>query len=232
MGEGMRIVVAEDAALIRAGIIEVLACAGHEVVKAVGDADALESCVAALGEAEVLPDIVMSDVRMPPGNADDGLRAAIRIRNRYPGLPVVLLSAYIGGPYLRRLVHDEAAHGGIGYLMKERVSHVREFLQSLDVVAAGGVVVDPEVLRSAFQREREDLPGGRLSAREREVLELMSQGLSNAQISAHLTLSSQAVSKHIASVFQKMGLPPGEENRRVRAVLRWIQTRSADTPTY
>lgn len=224
----MRIVVAEDAALIRAGLIEVLAAAGHEVVEAVGDADALESCVAALGDAGVLPDLVMSDVRMPPGNADDGLRAAIRLRHRHPGLPVLLLSAYIGGPYLRRLVRDEAAQGGIGYLMKERVSHVREFLQSLDVVATGGVVVDPEVVRSAFQRER-DLPGGRLSAREREVLDLMSQGLSNAQISARLTLSSQAVSKHIANVFQKMNLPPGEENRRVRAVLRWIQAQSVDS---
>ena len=124
----MRIVVAEDAALIRAGLIEVLTSAGHEVVGAVGDTEALESRVAALHEAGADPDLVMSDVRMPPGNADDGLRAAIRLRRRHPGLPVLLLSAYIGGRYLRQLVQDEAAHGGIGYLMKERVSHVREFL--------------------------------------------------------------------------------------------------------
>ncbi|MGP5080032.1 response regulator transcription factor [Brachybacterium alimentarium] len=227
----MRIVVAEDAALIRAGLIEVLTSAGHEVVGAVGDAEALESRVAALHEAGVDPDLVMSDVRMPPGNADDGLRAAIRLRRRHPGLPVLLLSAYIGGRYLRQLVQDEAAHGGIGYLMKERVSHVREFLQSLDVIGMGGVVIDPDVLHSAFQRDRGDLPGGRLSKREREVLELMSQGLSNAQISERLVLSPQAVSKHIASTFQKMDLPPSEENRRVRAVLRWIRARPDGMPS-
>lgn len=226
----MRIVVAEDAALIRAGLIEVLGTAGHEVVDTASDADALESSIAALADAQSLPDIVVSDVRMPPRNADDGLQAAIRLRHRCPGLPIVLLSAYVGGPYVRRLVQDEAAQGGIGYLMKERVSHVREFLQSLDVVAAGGVVIDPDVLRSAFQREREDLPGGRLTGREREVLELMSQGLSNAQISARLVVSSQAVSKHIASIFQKMDLPPSEENRRVRAVLAWIREFPEGTP--
>lgn len=219
----LKIVLAEDAALIRAGLVEVLVSAGHDVVATAKDADELTALVEQMASAERLPDLVVSDVRMPPGNADDGLRAAMRLRQQHPGLPVVLLSAYIGGAYLRELVRDEASCGGIGYLLKERVGHVRDFLQSLDVVAGGGVVIDPEVLRAAFQRERQDLPGGRLTQRESEVLDLMSQGLSNAQISTRLMLSPQAVSKHIAAVFQKMGMAPDEENRRVRAVLRWIR---------
>lgn len=223
MTGSLRIVLAEDAALIRAGLVEVLVSAGHDVVATAKDADELTLLVERMADTNVLPDLVVSDVRMPPGNADDGLRAVMRLRQQLPGLPVVLLSAYIGGAYLRELVRDEASLGGIGYLLKERVGHVRDFLQSLDVVAGGGVVIDPEVLRSAFQRERQDLPGGRLTERECEVLELMSQGLSNTQISARLMLSSQAVSKHIAAVFQKMGMAPDEENRRVRAVLRWVR---------
>lgn len=220
----MKIVIAEDAALIRAGLVEILTSAGHTVVDEVADADALKHSITARGEAKILPDLVVSDVRMPPRNADDGLEAAIRLRRAYPDLPIVLLSAYIGGPYMRRLVQDEASLGGIGYLMKERVSHVREFLQTLDVVVAGGVVIDPEILRSVIHRERNDFPGGLLTERERQVIEFMSQGLSNAQISDRLNLSAQGTSKHIASIFQKMGFLAGEENRRVRAILLWLRT--------
>ena len=163
----MRIVIAEDAALIRAGLSEILTSAGHEVTGEVCDATELENVLRELAETSSLPDLVVSDVRMPPRNADDGLEAAVRLREKHPDLPIVLLSAYIGGPYLRRLVQNEASQGGIGYLLKERVSHVREFLQSLDVVASGGFVID---------------------------------------------------------IFQKMGLHADEDNRRVRAILRWLRT--------
>ena len=224
----MRLVLAEDAALIRAGLAEILDSAGHEVVASVADADELEHCVAELSSEGALPDLVVSDVRMPPGRADDGLRAAVRLRGDHPGLPIVMLSAYIGGAYLRELVHGEASHGGIGYLLKERVGHVRDFLGALEVVSTGGVVIDPEVLRSAFRRDRGDLPGGRLTPREIEVLDLMAEGLSNSQISERLVLSPQAVSKHISSVFQKMGMLPSDDNRRVRAVLRWLRESSEE----
>ncbi|MGC2941872.1 MULTISPECIES: response regulator transcription factor [unclassified Brevibacterium] len=220
----MRIVIAEDAALIRAGLSEILTSAGHEVTGEVCDATELENVLRELAETSSLPDLVVSDVRMPPRNADDGLEAAVRLREKHPDLPIVLLSAYIGGPYLRRLVQNEASQGGIGYLLKERVSHVREFLQSLDVVASGGFVIDPEVLHAAMHNERDEYPGGHLTEKERQVIEFMSRGLSNTQISDQLSISAQGTSKHIASIFQKMGLHADEDNRRVRAILRWLRT--------
>lgn len=171
---------------------------------------------------------------MPPTGTDDGLRAAVDLRAAHPGLPVVVLSAYVVGPYLRDLLGSAAAPdgsaGAVGYLLKERVGRVEDFLRSLDVVAAGGVVVDPEVLarlmgapaRTPAQADAERV--ARLTDREREVLALMAEGLSNAQIAGRLVLSDGAVAKHVANILAKLDLPPGEVNRRVRAVLTWLRT--------
>lgn len=218
----MRIFLAEDAALIRAGLTEVLASAGHEIVGTAADADALRTLVAAAARDGALPELLVTDVRMPPDNTDDGLRAAVDLRRAHPGLPVLVLSAYVSGPYVRRLLDDTGSGAGLGYLLKERVGHVADFLRSLDVVAGGGVVVDPEVVAHVV-RDRGDGPLSQLTPREREVLALMVQGDSNTQIGERLVLSSAAVSKHVANVFLKLGLPPGEENRRVRAVLAWLR---------
>lgn len=219
----MKIVLAEDSALIRAGIREVLALAGHEVIAEVADADELRRRVGELDSSGSRPDLVVTDVRMPPDGTDDGLRAAIALRAQLPGLPMMVLSAYVSGPYVQALLADTDG-GGLGYLLKDRVGKVSDFLAYLEVVASGGVAIDPEVVAHAVALN----PTGalsRLTAREREVLELMAQGLSNSQIEARLHLSRAAVSKHVAAIFLKLDLPPGEDNRRVRAVLAWLHCR-------
>ncbi|GAB3624790.1 response regulator transcription factor [Mariniluteicoccus endophyticus] len=218
----MRIFLTEDAALIRAGLQELLESAGHEVGGVATDAVELVTGVEEAARAGALPDIVVTDVRMPPNNSDDGLRAAVRLRERHPGLPVLVLSAYVSGPYARTLL-DDSASGGVGYLLKERVGHVADFLSSLEVVAGGGVVVDPEVVAHLTAPRSDDGPLARLTPREREVLQLMAAGLSNSQIGEKLFLSQAAVGKHVANVFAKLDLPPSEENRRVRAVLLWLR---------
>ena len=330
----MRIVLADDAALLREGLAGLMTAAGHEVVAQACDAPELVETVTALGGSGELPDVVVTDVRMPPTRTDDGLRAALDLRSRFPGLPVVVLSAYIAGAYVRDLLADDA--GGVGYLLKERVGRVADFMRSLEVVRSGGVVVDPEVVSrllgplrprhnggpgaegveadaggvvtdagepgagtsgagaglggpeaggrgargprgSGGLRGAGDTagtggaagagPGGgagggarasagggtrarrlgprpaghppqgavdqeaaaasvltkRLTARERQVLALMAEGASNPQVAARLYVSEGAVAKHVASIFLKLDLPPGEENRRVRAVLTWLR---------
>ena len=342
----MRIVLADDAALLREGLAGLMTAAGHEVVAQACDAPELVETVTALGGSGELPDVVVTDVRMPPTRTDDGLRAALDLRSRFPGLPVVVLSAYIAGAYVRDLLADDA--GGVGYLLKERVGRVADFMRSLEVVRSGGVVVDPEVVSRLLGplRPRHDggpgaegvgadaggvgagtsgagaglggpeaggrgargprgsgglrgagdtagtggaagagpgggagggarasagggtrarrlgsrpaspspqgavpaahtsasLPAGhppqgvvdreaaaasvltkRLTARERQVLALMAEGASNPQVAARLYVSEGAVAKHVASIFLKLDLPPGEENRRVRAVLTWLR---------
>lgn len=224
----MRIFLAEDAALIRAGLQEVLASAGHEVCGVATDATELVAGVADAARRDQLPDIVVTDVRMPPTGTDDGLRAAMRLRESHPGLPVLVLSAYVSGPYARTLLADTPA-GGLGYLLKERVGHVADFLSSLEVVAGGGVVVDPEVVAHLTADASARGPLNRLTPREAEVLQLMAEGLSNAQICERLFLSGAAVSKHVANVFGKLDLPPGEDNRRVRAVLLWLRHAGDDS---
>ena len=293
----MRILLADDAALLREGLAGLLTTAGHEVVAQVADADALRTEVGRLAAAGELPDVVVTDVRMPPTGTDDGLRAAIDLRRTYPGLPVVVLSAYVAGPYVQDLLEEtesptsptelgapSASSGGaVGYLLKERVGRVADFLHSLDIVVGGGVVIDPEVVSHLMKAARaagsaQDAtssgagegvvtmtgsvpgtapapsepqepvmagaaspstpsdgiataaPGGagldRLTRREQEVLELMAQGLSNAQIAERLVVSDGAVAKHVANIFRGLDLQPGEENRRVRAVLAWLHTRA------
>ena len=287
----MRILLADDAALLREGLAGLLAAAGHEVVAQVADADALRTEVARLAAAGELPDVVVTDVRMPPTRTDDGLRAAVDLRTAHPGLPVVVLSAYVAGPYLGELI--EGVDGAVGYLLKERVGRVSDFMRSLDVVVSGGIVIDPEVMAHLMASAAGavgagatrpdapralaapgtagapdgtgtagapdgavgvgesiapgawDTPGAtgavgrgpaasapadppnrgleRLTPREAEVLTLMAEGLSNGRIAQRLVISDGAVAKHVANIFLKLDLPPGEENRRVRAVLVWVR---------
>ena len=272
----MRILLADDAALLREGLAGLLAAAGHEVVAQVADADALRTEVARLAAAGELPDVVVTDVRMPPTRTDDGLRAAVDLRAAHPGLPVVVLSAYVAGPYLGELI--EGVDGAVGYLLKERVGRVSDFMHSLDVVVSGGIVIDPEVMAhlmasaagavgagatgpdapralaasgvsgapdGAVGAGESIAPGAmgavgrgpaagapadppnrgleRLTPREAEVLTLMAEGLSNGRIAQRLVISDGAVAKHVANIFLKLDLPPGEENRRVRAVLAWVR---------
>ncbi|MFE6777242.1 response regulator [Streptomyces sp. NPDC057702] len=212
----LRVIVAEDAVLLREGLVGLLQRFGHDTLAAVGDADAL---VAAVHRDR--PDLVVTDVRMPPGNGDDGLQTAVALRERYPGLPVLVLSQYVERSYAVRLLDS---HGGaaVGYLLKERVGAVADFMAALERVAAGGTVVDPEVVHQLL-RTRHD-PLERLSAREREVLSLMAEGLTNANLAARLFISDAAVNKHIGNIFQKLDLPVDTDgHRRVLAVLAFLR---------
>jgi DNA-binding NarL/FixJ family response regulator len=208
----LRIVVADDSALLREGIASLLEDAGHEVVGRSGNADDLLVQVRSLG-----PDIAIVDVRMPPGNADDGLVAAVAIRSSHPDVSVLVLSQHLEPAYMLELVGDDAS--GVGYLLKERVRDVGEFIDSVERVASGGTAFDPEVVKS--------LVGGRrrsaleeLTERERSVLALVAEGRSNRAIAKQLYLSSRAVERHVQAIFQKLGLPDSEDdNRRVLAVL-------------
>nr|WP_206422806.1 response regulator transcription factor [Nocardioides pantholopis] len=212
----MSVVLAEDAALLREGLVGILERAGHEVVAAVSDAEALLAYV-----ARELPDVVVTDIRMPPTHTDEGLRAAARIRAEHPGIAVMVLSAYVAEAYVPELL-DSAPHGGVGYLLKDRVGHVREFLESLDRVAAGETVVDPQVVRQLLGRRRDDGPLARLTEREREVLALMAEGRTNGSIAQELVVSEAAVRKHVGNIFIKLRLDAGSD-RRVSAVLAYLR---------
>ncbi len=218
----MKVIVADDSALLREGIAGLLERQGHEVIGQAASATELIAVVDSSPGVEV----VITDVRMPPTMTDDGLRAALEIRTRHPEIAILVVSQYIAPEYAHQLfgagsdgVSPEGA-GGLGYLLKDRISRVADFLRSLAVVAAGGVVVDPDVAARLMHRTPSRLAG--LSPRELEVLELMARGLSNAQIGEELFLSPGAVSKHVANVFAKLDLGPGEDNRRVRAVLAFL----------
>ncbi|MFD8825709.1 response regulator [Streptomyces sp. NPDC059605] len=212
----LRVVLAEDSVLLRDGLTGLLGRFGHQVVAAVGDAEAL---VAA--EAEHTPDIVVTDVRMPPGFQDEGLHAAIRLRTRRPALPVLVLSQYVQRTYAADLL-DSGDGSGVGYLLKDRVGQVEEFVDALHEVADGGTVVDPEVVRQLLRRRRDPLE--RLTPREREVLALVAQGRSNGAIARELVVSEAAVGKHIGNILAKLDLPPADEtHRRVLAVLTYLR---------
>lgn len=213
----MNIILAEDSGLIRAGMKEVLALAGHNTIAEASDADQLRDLVT----RGTIPDLVITDVRMPPDNTDDGLRAAVALRRGHPQLPIMVVSAYVSGPYVHTLLADTDG-GAVGYLLKDRISRIEDFLAAIEVVASGGVVIDPDVVSHAFSANLGG-PLQRLTPREHEVLELMGQGLSNGQIEARLFLSKAAVAKHVSSIFLKLDLPPERENRRVRAVLAWLE---------
>jgi DNA-binding NarL/FixJ family response regulator len=213
----LRIVVADDAVLLREGLLRLLAEDGHEVVAAVGDGLALVEAV--VGHR---PDVSVVDVRMPPTHTDEGLRAAITARSKVPGAPVLVLSQYVEPSYARDLLADGA--GAVGYLLKDRVARVEEFLDALERVARGGTVLDPQVVAQLLAGQRRDSALAALTPRERELLALMAEGHSNTAIAQRLVLSASAVEKHIGNVFAKLGLPPDDsQHRRVLAVLAYLQ---------
>ena len=215
----MRIIIADDAALIREGLVRLVADMGHEVVASVASAPELVAAVA----AEV-PDVVVTDIRMPPRHQDDGLRAALALRLSHPGLPVLLLSQHAERAYAEELLADGA--GGVGYLLKDRVGDLGTFARALETVAAGGTILDPEIAQQLVRQRRADGPLERLTAREREVLPLMAEGRTNAAIGSALVLSDGAIEKHIASIFAKLDLPADMDgHRRVLAVLTWLRAR-------
>ncbi len=213
----MRIVIAEDSVLLREGITRLLAEYDHEVVDALGDASGLVASVQMHA-----PDLVIVDVRMPPTHTDEGLRAAVELRAARPGTPVLVLSQYVEERYASELIAGGTA--GVGYLLKERVADVRDFVEAAQRVASGGTALDPEVVSQLLVRSRRREPLDALTPREREVLGLMAQGRSNAAIATALTVSDGAVEKHISSIFAKLDLPPSEsEHRRVLAVLAYLR---------
>jgi DNA-binding NarL/FixJ family response regulator len=213
----MRVVIAEDATMMREGLVGLLHDRGHEVCAAVGDGDALLAAV-----AEHHPDAAVVDIRMPPTHTDEGLRAALDLRRDHPETGVLVFSQYIETRYAVRLLEGDAA--GVGYLLKDRVADVAEFTDALARVARGGTALDPEVVSQLLSASRHPDRLAALTAREREVLALMAEGRSNAGIAAGLVISSGSVEKHVAGIFGKLGLPPSEgDNRRVLAVLRYLR---------
>lgn len=212
----MRIVVAEDSVLLRAGLVRLLTDAGDEVVGEAGDAVSVITLVGALR-----PDLVLMDVRMPPDHADDGIRAAIAIRSTFPDVAVLVLSQYVEQHYATELLAGGTAR--VGYLLKDRVADVTEFVDAARRVASGGTAIDPEVVSHLVARSRRK-PLDELTPRETEVLRLMAEGRSNSAIAAELVVSDGAVEKHVSSIFSKLGLLPAEtDHRRVLAVLRFLE---------
>ncbi|MDR1426948.1 MAG: response regulator transcription factor [Bifidobacteriaceae bacterium] len=218
----MQIVLAEDHVLLREGLVRLLTEAGHEVVATAGTAPELVERVED-GIRAGLDLLVVTDVRMPPGMSDDGLRAAVRLRRAHPGLGVLVLSQYVEESYARDLL--AGGTGGTGYLLKDRIQDLAELQDAVIRIAAGGTVIDPEVIAQLMVRSAAS-PLDRLTAREREVLELMAQGRANAAIGRELVVTSGAVEKHISSIFAKLDLAPSpDDHRRVLAVIAWLAGR-------
>jgi DNA-binding NarL/FixJ family response regulator len=212
----MRVVIAEDSVLLRAGVQSLLADVGIETAAAVSNGDDLLVAV-----REHRPDLVIADVRMPPTVTDEGLRAALAARKEVPGLPVLVVSQYVEGSYAVDLIAEGTS--GVGYLLKERVADVREFLEAVRRVAGGGSAIDPDVVAQMLSRNRDPLHA--LTARETEVLGLMAQGLSNAAIAKQLVVTQGSVENHISNIFAKLGLEASrDENRRIRAVLTYLDS--------
>ena len=214
----MRIVICEDAVLLREGLVRLLNDAGHEVVAALPDAFELEATV-----REQLPELIVLDVRLPPTFTDEGIREAIRLRAAYPGLRILVLSQYVEERYAAELIADR--RGGLGYLLKDRVTDIEEFLESIGTVADGGTVLDPEVVAQLLNRRARDSRLDRLTPREQQVLGLMAEGRSNSSIAKALFVTEGSVEKHISQLFQKLDLGPDSDgNRRVLAVLAYLST--------
>jgi DNA-binding NarL/FixJ family response regulator len=215
----VRIVIAEDSVLLRDGLVRMLTDQGHEVVGEVEDAGGLVQLV----ERES-PDLVVLDVRMPPTHTDEGIRAALELRSRRPQLAVLVLSQYVEENYAAELLSGDL--DGVGYILKDRVTNVGEFLDTVDRIEAGGTAIDPEVVSQLLARTRRQRPLADLSPREREVLALMAEGRSNVAIAQRLVVTPRAVEKHVKSIFQKLRLPLDEgDHRRVLAVLRYLEAR-------
>ena len=229
----MRIVIAEDSVLLQAGLIRFLTESGHEIVDAVGDAISLVSAI-----ERHRPDLAVVDVRMPPMMTDDGLRAALEIRSRWPEVAILVLSQYVEEQYATELISGDSGgsrgsvdagdlrdSGGIGYLLKDRIAEVADFQDAVVRVGEGGTVLDPEVVAQILARSRRQDPLARLSPREREVLGLMGEGRSNSAIARALVVSDGAVEKHVSNIFTKLDLPQASnDHRRVLAVLRWLES--------
>jgi DNA-binding NarL/FixJ family response regulator len=214
----MRIMIAEDSVLLRAGLTRLLVDAGEEVVATVADGDALIEAV-----DRQRPDLAVVDVRMPPSFTDEGLRAALAIRTRWPEVGILVLSQYVEERYATELLAGDTA--GIGYLLKDRVADVADFLDAVRRVGAGGTALDPEVVAQLLARSRRRDPMAPLSPREREVLGLMAEGRSNSAIAASLVVNEGTVEKHVSNIFTKLDLPPADHShRRVLAVLRWLDS--------
>ncbi|MFJ5308252.1 LuxR C-terminal-related transcriptional regulator [Streptomyces sp. NPDC088350] len=216
----MRVVVAEDLFLLREGLVRLLKARGFEIVAATDSAPGLLRAL-----LECRPDLAIVDIRLPPTHTDDGLRAALTARERIPGLPILLLSQYVEQIYARELLADQA--GGVGYLLKDRVFSDDQFVDAIRTVAAGGTVMDPEVVTKLLGRHGRGArePLSRLTERERQVLELMAEGRSNSAVANRLFISEKAVSKHSTSIFTKLELAPSEDdNRRVLAVLAYLMS--------
>jgi DNA-binding NarL/FixJ family response regulator len=214
----VRVVIAEDLALLRDGLTRLLRDNGIEVVAAVADGDALIREVVAHR-----PDLAVVDIRLPPGYRDEGLRAALELRRNVPGTAVLVISQYVEQTYAEELLADRG--GGVGYLLKDRVMHVADFLEAVRRVADGGTALDPDVVAQLFARRRRDGPLERLTPREREVLGLMAEGRSNAGIAQALVLTTGAVEKHVQSILSKLDLPQSStDHRRVLAVLTYLQS--------
>jgi DNA-binding NarL/FixJ family response regulator len=212
----MRVIVADDSVLLREGLVRLLAENGHDVVAQVGDGPSFVAAV-----CQLRPDASIVDVRMPPSHTDEGLRAAVAVRREIPGAPILVLSQYVDVSYADDLLADRT--GAIGYLLKDRVAEVSEFLDGLARVAEGGTVLDPEVVAQLVVR-RGRAPLDALTGREREVLGLMAEGRSNAAIAKALVVTDGAVEKHVKNIFMKLDLPPDDEqHRRVLAVLAYLR---------
>jgi DNA-binding NarL/FixJ family response regulator len=218
MSDSIRVAIAEDSGILRDGLVQLLADRGFEITAAVGDPQGLAEAV-----ERDCPDVAVIDIRMPPTFTDEGLRAAIELRGRHPGLGILLFSQYIETRYAADLLADDAA--GIGYLLKDRVADVSDFVEALVRVASGGTALDPEVVTQLLGASRRTDSISRLSAREREVLSLMAEGRSNAAIATALVVSEGAVEKHVANIFTKLDLPVSQsDHRRVLAVLRFLDS--------
>jgi len=218
MSGHLRIVIAEDAAIMRDGLTQTLARRGHDVVAAVADAAALLGAI-----AEHRPDVAIIDVRMPPTHTDEGLRAARVIRSEHPGVGVLVFSQYIEARSAAELLAGSPA--GVGYLLKDRVADVSDFIEAVSRVAHGGTVLDPEVVRQMLRASRNADALAALTGREREVLALVAEGRSNTAIAEALVITGGVVEKHIASIFAKLGLPPSDsDNRRVIAAIRYLES--------
>ncbi|MFD5431043.1 response regulator [Kitasatospora sp. NPDC054768] len=218
-----RVVIAEDSVLLREGLTRLLTDRGMEVVAGVGDGEALVKTIHDLAAADALPDVVVSDVRMPPSHTDEGLRACVELRGRYPQLGVLVLSQFVEERYASELLAGSTR--GVGYLLKDRVAEVREFADAVVRVADGGTALDPEVVQQLLSRSRKGDVLANLTPREREVLGLMAEGRTNAAVARQLVVSDGAVEKHVSNIFLKLGLAQSsEDHRRVLAVLTYLNS--------
>ncbi|WP_314172563.1 response regulator transcription factor [Streptomyces winkii] len=212
----MRVLIAEDLFLLRDGLVRMLEAFGFEIAAAVDNGPELSRAL-----KELDPDVAVVDVRLPPSFTDEGLQCALEARRRRPGLPVLVLSQHVEQLYARELLADGT--GGVGYLLKDRVFDADQFVDAVRRVAAGGTAMDPQVIQQLLSRRSREAPMAKLTSREREVMELMAQGRSNAAIATQLVVTERAVAKHTSNIFGKLGLPPSDDdNRRVLAVLAYL----------